>query len=50
MAKTGRKFTFGFSAKKDAGGRVQGAACLRIRVRSVYEQYGLRKPSLQPKH
>lgn len=49
MAKIGRKFAFGFSAKKDAEGRVQGAASLRLRVRSVYDQYGLRKPSSQPK-
>jgi hypothetical protein len=43
MAKHGRKFAFGFSAKKDAAGRAEGAACLRLRVRTVYEQFGLRK-------
>lgn len=43
MAKAGRKFTFGFSAKKDAEGRVEGAVCIRLRVRTIYEQYGLRR-------
>jgi hypothetical protein len=43
MAKAGRKLTFGFSAKKDAAGRVEGAACIRLRVRTIYEQFGLRK-------
>jgi hypothetical protein len=43
MAKTGRKFAFGFSAKKDVEGRAEGAACLRLRVRTIYEQFGLRK-------
>lgn len=43
MARTGRKFAFGFSAKKDAEGRAEGAACVRLRVRTVYEQFGLRK-------
>lgn len=50
MAKAGRKFTFGFSAKKDTGGRVEGAACLRLRARNFYEQFGLRKPAQQRKH
>jgi hypothetical protein len=45
MAKAGRKFAFGFSAKKDAEGRSEGAACIRLRVRTVYEQFGLRKKS-----
>jgi hypothetical protein len=45
MAKTGRKFAFGFSAKKDAAGRAEGSACIRLRVRTFYEQYGLRKRS-----
>jgi hypothetical protein len=45
MAKPGRKFAFGFSAKKDAVGRAEGAACIRLRVRTVYEQFGLRKKS-----
>jgi hypothetical protein len=45
MAKAGRKFAFGFSAKKDAGGRAEGSACIRLNVRTVYEQFGLRKPS-----
>ncbi len=45
MAKHGRKFAFGFSAKKDAGGRPEGAACIRLSVRTFYEQYGLRKPA-----
>jgi len=45
MAKPGRKFAFGFSAKKDAGGRAEGAALIRLRVRTIYEQYGLRKPA-----
>lgn len=49
MAKTGRKFAFGFSAKKDAEGRALGAACFRLRVRSIYDHYGLRKPHPQPK-
>ena len=43
MTKNTRKFTFGFSAKKDAGGRVEGSVCLHLRVRTFYEQYGLRK-------
>jgi hypothetical protein len=45
MAKPGRKFAFGFSARKDAGGRAEGAACIKLRVRTIYEQYGLRKPA-----
>jgi hypothetical protein len=45
MAKNGRKFAFGFSAKKDAEGRAEGAVCIRLRVRTVYEQFGLRKKS-----
>ncbi len=49
MAKAGRKFSFGFSAKKDAGGRAEGVVCLRLRVRTIYEQYGLRKPVSQRK-
>lgn len=49
MAKAGRKFAFGFSAKKDAEGRVEGAACIRLRVRTVYEQFGLRKKSVPRK-
>ncbi len=48
MAKAGRKFAFGFSAKKDAGGRAEGSACLRLRLRHAYEHYGLRKP-VQPR-
>jgi hypothetical protein len=43
MTKPGRKFTFGFSAKKDAAGRVEGSVCLHLRVRTFYEQFGLRK-------
>ena len=50
MAKPGRKFAFGFSAKKDAAGRAEGAACIRLRVRTFYEQFGLRKPANQRKH
>jgi len=50
MAKAGRKFAFGFSAKRDAGGRAEGAACLRLRVRTIYEQFGLRKPAPPRKH
>ena len=49
MAKAGRKFAFGFSVKKGAEGRVEGAACLRLRVRTVYEQFGLRKKSASRK-
>lgn len=45
MSKPGRKFTFGFSAKKDAGGRAEGWVCLHLRVRTIYEQFGLRKKS-----
>ena len=45
MAKNCRKFVFGFSVKKDEGGRAEGAACLRLRFRSIYEQFGLRKKS-----
>lgn len=45
MAKAGRKFAFGFSAKKDAEGRAEGAVCIRPRFRNVYEQFGLRKPA-----
>jgi hypothetical protein len=45
MAKNGRKFAFGFSAKKDGEGRAEGAVCIRLRVRTVYEQFGLRKKS-----
>lgn len=44
MPKTGRKFAFGFSARKDAEGRMEGAACIRLRLRTIYEQFGLRKP------
>jgi hypothetical protein len=47
MAKNARKFAFGFSAKKDAEGRPEGAACIRFRVRTVYEQFGLRKKTSQ---
>lgn len=50
MAKSGRKFAFGFSAKKDAGGRAEGSACVRLRIRTIYEQFGLRKPAAQRKH
>lgn len=50
MAKNGRKFIFGFSAKKNAGGRVEGVACIRLRVRTIYEQFGLRKPINPRKH
>jgi hypothetical protein len=50
MAKSGRKFVFGFSAKKDAAGRAEGAVAIRLRVRSIYEQFGLRKPTAQRKH
>jgi len=49
MAKAGRKFAFGFSAKKDAGGRAEGSTCIRLRVRTIYEQFGLRKPSTHRK-
>jgi len=49
MAKAGRKFAFGFSAKKDAGGRAEGASCIRLNVRTVYEQFGLRKPARRRK-
>jgi hypothetical protein len=45
MAKPGRKYAFGFSAKKDAGGRAEGATCIRLNVRNIYEQFGLRKPT-----
>jgi hypothetical protein len=45
MAKAGRKFAFGFSAKKIVGGQAEGAASIRLNVRTVYEQFGLRKPS-----
>ena len=44
MPKAGRKFAFGFSVKKDGGGKAEGAACIRLNVRTVYEQFGLRKP------
>jgi hypothetical protein len=50
MAKAGRKFVFGFSAKKDAGGRTEGTACIRLRLRTIHEQFGLRKPSPPRKH
>lgn len=50
MAKSGRKFVFGFSAKKDAAGRAEGAVAIRLRVRTIYEQFGLRKPAAQRKH
>jgi hypothetical protein len=50
MAKAGRKFAFGFSAKKDAEGRAEGSVCIRLRVRTIYEQFGLRKPALPRKH
>ena len=43
MAKTGRKFALGFSAKKDVEGRAEGTAWVRLRVRTIYEQFGLRK-------
>jgi hypothetical protein len=49
MAKAGRLFAFGFSVKKDAGGRVAGAACLRLRIRTVHEQFGFRKKSASRK-
>ena len=43
MTKNTRKFTFGFSAKKDAGGRTEGSVCFHLRLPTFYEQSGLRK-------